>query len=209
MTERKSPSAKKRNAAKPGPRDDRGVISDRILTIARRSFAEQGYAGTSLRQVARDADVDPALVTYYYKTKAGLLDAALVPPDAWTRSIATAANAPLKQRGAALVHNLLEAWDDPAIAEFLRGTILTAAHEQIALQRLAANFAVHILNAVSSKLDGHERMMRASLISTQMVGLAIVRYVWRVGAIATVANDDVVALIAPTVQRYLNGRLST
>ncbi len=86
--------------------------------------------------------------------------------------------------------------------------ILTAAHEPIALQRLATNFAVHILNAVSSRLDDDERLIRASLAASQIVGLAMMRYVWKVGAIATMPTDQAITLVAPTVQRYLNGRLA-
>jgi hypothetical protein len=47
---------------------------------------------------------------------------------------------------------MVNAWEQPATEEFLRSTVLTAAHEPIARQRLATNFAVHILDAVSSKL---------------------------------------------------------
>jgi AcrR family transcriptional regulator len=190
-----------------GPRDERGVVAARILSVARASFAAHGYAGTSLRSVGRDADVDPALVIYYFKDKRGLLDAALVPPPGWTEAIATAAAAPIRLRGAALVRTMIDAWDAPASEEFLRSTILTAAHEPIALQRLATNFAVHILDAVSSRLDDDERLVRASLVASQIVGLAMMRYVWKVGAIATMPSDQAIALVAPTVQRYLNGKL--
>src|ERR1700742_5064394 len=79
-----------------GPRDERGVIAARILGAARASFAQRGFAATSLRAVARDADVDPALVKYYFKDKVGLLDAALVPPPAWVELIARGAAVPLK-----------------------------------------------------------------------------------------------------------------
>ena len=86
-------------------------------------------------------------------------------------------------------------------------TILTAAHEPIALQR-ATNFAVHILDAVPSRLDNDERLIRASLATSQIVGLAMMRYVWKVGAIATVPSEQATALVAPAVQRYLNGKLA-
>lgn len=191
-----------------GPRDERGIVAARILTAARASFATQGYAGTSLRSVARDADVDPALVSYYFKSKSGLLDAALVPPPGWTDAIAAAAGTPIQRRGIALVQAMVSAWEAPASEEFLRSTILTAAHEPIALQRLAANFAVHILDAVSNRLDDDERLLRASLAASQIVGLAMMRYVWKVGAIATITPDQTIALVAPTVQRYLNGKLT-
>jgi AcrR family transcriptional regulator len=190
-----------------GPRDERGVVSAQILRAARASFAEQGYAGTTLRAVAQAAGVDPALVNYYFKNKTGLLDAALVPPRAWVDAIARGAAAPLRTRGAALVRTLVEGWSDPEIAGFLRSAILTAAHEEIALERLMAAFAVHVLEAVSSRLPDEERLLRASLASTQLVGLGIMRYVWQVGAVATLSDDRVIELVGPTVQRYLAGKL--
>jgi AcrR family transcriptional regulator len=205
-----SPSGESIEVTKPthhGPRDERGVVAARILSVARASFAAHGYAGTSLRSVGRDADVDPGLVSYYFKDKRGLLDAALAPPPGWTEAIATAAAVPMRLRGAALVRTMIDAWEDPVSGEFLRSTILTAAHEPIALQRLASAFAVHILDAVSSRLDDGERLVRASLAASQIVGLAMMRYVWKVGAMATMPSDQAIALVAPTVQRYLNGKL--
>ena len=62
----------------PGPRDERGVLSARILTAAREAFAETGWAGTTMRAVARAA-VDPALVYHYFGSKEGLLEAATNP----------------------------------------------------------------------------------------------------------------------------------
>ncbi|KJY18041.1 TetR family transcriptional regulator, partial [Streptomyces sp. NRRL S-444] len=57
-----------------GPRGERGEQADKIVAAARRSFATRGYAATSLRSVAREAGVDPGLVTYYFRTKTGLLE---------------------------------------------------------------------------------------------------------------------------------------
>src|SRR5208282_2265511 len=74
-----------------GPRDERGVLADQILKAARASFASRGYGATSLRSVAHDAGVDPALVSYYFESKAGLLDAVLVLPDGFLEGITAAA----------------------------------------------------------------------------------------------------------------------
>ncbi|HTY27063.1 MAG TPA: helix-turn-helix domain-containing protein, partial [Mycobacterium sp.] len=74
--------------AVPGPRDQRGVLSARILEAARESFAERGSAGTTIRAVARAADVDPALVYHYFGSKEGLLDAATAPPPRWLEKVA-------------------------------------------------------------------------------------------------------------------------
>src|SRR6201985_2003517 len=92
----KSKPSRIRKPAHRGPRDERGVVAARILSVARASFAARGYAGTTLRSVGREADVDPALVTYYFRDKPGLLDAALVPPRDWTEAIAGAAATPIR-----------------------------------------------------------------------------------------------------------------
>src|SRR5215210_2745091 len=91
----------KRGGGERGPREDRGVLSARIVAAARASFSEHGWAGTTLRGVARDAGVDLALVTYYFSDKRGLLAACLVFPAAFTEAVAAVQAAPVKQRGRA------------------------------------------------------------------------------------------------------------
>ena len=78
----------------PGPRDERGVLSARIVEAARDEFADHGWAGATIRAVARAADVDPALVYHYFGSKEGLLDAATNPPQTWLDSVAEVWTAP-------------------------------------------------------------------------------------------------------------------
>ena len=182
------------------------MLSDRILAAARTSFASVGYAATSLRSVARDAEVDPALVSYYFASKDKLLDSALMPPPGFLDAIAAAAGGPLRTRGAALVGAMLAIWDDPTSAAVIRAIILTAAHEPVAMDRLRSLFGEQMLGAVADNLTGDERVLRASLVGSQIVGVAMTRYVWRVGALATMTSSDVARLVAPSVQRYLTGK---
>lgn len=190
-----------------GPKGQRGQAADRILIAARSSFATSGYAGTTLRSVADAAQVDPALITYYFSSKTGLLAAALEPPANFARTVATAAAAPRPIRGRALVDAMLSQWEDPAFAEISRSIILTAAHEPVAMDRLRQLFARTILPAVASNLDDQERYLRVGLIASQMIGVAMTRYVWRVGALADLTPQQVARYVAPTIQRYLTGPL--
>ncbi|TQM32972.1 TetR/AcrR family transcriptional regulator [Nocardia bhagyanarayanae] len=190
-----------------GPRGERGAQADRILTAARKSFAERGYTGTSLRSVAQAAEVDPTLVNYYFSNKAGLLKAALEPPAAFGERIAEAAQVPLEERGRAFVEAALRLWDDPATAEVLRSIILAASHEPLAMERLRSVFSALVLQIVSASLDRDEAAVRANLVSTQIVGLAMTRYVWAIAPIADIPSEQVIRLIAPTVQHYLTGAL--
>lgn len=63
------------------------MLAARILAAARTEFAEHGWAGTAIRAVARNADVDPALIYHYFGSKEGLLDAATAPPQKWLDSV--------------------------------------------------------------------------------------------------------------------------
>jgi AcrR family transcriptional regulator len=190
-----------------GPKAARGEIAERILTAARTSFATRGYAGTTVRDVAAAARVDHALVTYYFTSKAGLLAAAMQPPVGFVEDAMRASAAPLRHRGRALTENMLTQWETPGPAEVLRSIILTAAHEPAALQRLRGVFTGSLLAAVAGHLDDDERTLRAGLVASQLIGVAMARYVWRVGALAELDRDQVVRYIAPAIQRYLTGRL--
>ena len=195
------------DAGRRGPTEDRGVAMDRIVTVARASFADHGWAGTSIRAVARDAGVDSRLVAYYFTDKAALLQACVQPPPGYLEEIAAVVRTPLRRRGAALVRNLLTAWNNPATATVLRSIILTAAHEPVALERLQQVFRNSMIGAVAESLDDDERLIRGGLVASQLVGLSMTRYVWRLEPIRRLPDEDVISLIGPTIQRYLTGRL--
>ena len=118
-----------KKAITPGPRDERGVLAARILAAARDEFAEHGWAGSTIRAVARAADVDPALVYHYFGSKEGLLDAATNPPQRWLENVAKVWATPIEHLGDALVKMLLASWADDEIGPTLRAILQTAAHE--------------------------------------------------------------------------------
>jgi AcrR family transcriptional regulator len=186
-----------------GPRDTRGVLADRVLAAARSLFATRGYAATSLRNVADLADVDVALVSYYFKNKAGLLDAALTLPAEFGAQVAAAAAAPIDHRGRAMVAAHLAAWEDEPTANILRAIILAAANEPSAMDRVRAIYTARFLDVIASGLPEDERRLRAGLVAAQFLGLAMTRYVWRVGALADLSPEAVSKVMSPIVQRYL------
>ncbi|MFE6844533.1 TetR family transcriptional regulator [Streptomyces sp. NPDC057686] len=190
-----------------GPRGERGEQADKIVAAARRSFATRGYAATSLRSVAQEAGVDPGLVNYYFRTKTGLLEEVMRPPEAFGAAVAAAAEQPMDRRGHAFVQATMNLWEDSVSAEVLRSIILTAAQEPAALQRLRQLFSELVLAVVSHSLPDTERNLRASLIATQIVGMVMNRYIWQVGTIATLPAPSVTDLLAPTIQHYLTDPL--
>jgi len=189
----------------PGPRDERGVLAARILDQARAAFAESGYAGTTIRAIARAADVDPALVHHYYGTKENLLDAATTPPQAFLEQIITAWQTPPAELGEQLVRQMLANWQNPDHAPVLRAVVQIAGNEPVIREKLRTIVERSMMGPSAQALSEDERQLRSSLIASQLMGLAFMRFIWKIEPLAILADDDVVSAIAPTIQRYLDG----
>ena len=193
----------------PGPRDERGVLAARILAAARDEFAEHGWAGTTIRAVARAADVDPALVYHYFGSKEGLLDAATNPPQKWLENVAKVWTTPIEQLGAALLEFLLASWADDEIGPTLRAILQTAAHEPATREKLRRVVESSLMGVSELGTDERNRLVRSGLISSQMMGFALMRYVWKIEPIASMTEDEAIAAITPNLQHYVEGDLTT
>ncbi|MHA7652728.1 TetR/AcrR family transcriptional regulator [Mycobacterium sp. ML4] len=192
----------------PGPRDERGVLQARILTVARQEFAVHGWAGTTIRAVARAADVDPALVYHYFGSKERLLDAATDPPAKWLETVARTWATPRDELGTRLVRSVLGAWADDDIGPVLRAVVLTAAHDDRTREKLRMVVERSLIGGSTLGTDETDRLRRSGLIASQLIGLALIRYIWRIEPVASMSDDELVAAIAPNVQRYIDGELT-
>ena len=197
-----------KKAITPGPRDERGVLSARIVTAAREEFAQNGWAGTTIRAVARSSDVDPALVYHYFGSKEGLLDAATAPPQKWLERVAQTWTVPVSELGAALVRTMLDAWADDEVGPTLRAILQTAAHEPTTREKLRRVVESNLMGVSHVGRDEQDRKVRSGLISSQMMGFALMRYVWQIEPVASMSEDQIIAAIAPNLQRYVNGDLA-
>jgi AcrR family transcriptional regulator len=192
----------------PGPRHERGVLAARILSAARDEFAQNGWAGTTIRAVARTADVDPALVYHYFGSKAQLLDAATDPPPKWIAGVADTWTTPPAQLAEALLRYMMDSWDDDDVSPTLRAVLLTAAHEQRTRDKLRLIVERSLMGVSQLGSDETERALRSGLIASQMLGFALMRYVWQIEPVASMSAQDAVTAIAPNLQRYIDGDLS-
>ena len=190
-----------------GPRDDRGVVAARIVTAARNEFVDHGVSGTTFRAIARRAEVDPALVHYYFASKEALLDAATTPPPELLESVKAAVGAPLATRGQSIVENVLRLWSNPDIADILRATFLCANVDAATREKLRASMSLSFIGATAERLPQEDRAIRAGLVSSQVIGLCWLRYIWELDPLASMTESAIVAHIAPTLQRYLHGKL--
>jgi AcrR family transcriptional regulator len=193
-------------AGRRGPRREGDARGD-ILTAARRLFAERGYDGTSLRAVAREADVDPALVHHYFSGKPDLYAASIgldVDPAAVRELVLTAG----RHGGAeAVVRAFLSLWDHPERAERLRGLIAGLATRSPISLAYREFVTETMLRPVMAQLAVDQPERRGALVSSQLIGLAVVRYVVQLEPLAGAPVESVVADVAPTLRRYLEDPL--
>jgi AcrR family transcriptional regulator len=196
-----------RRSIYPGPREERGVLSARILDAARSEFAEHGWAGTTIRAVARAADVDPALVYHYFGSKEALLDAATTPPQKWLDAVAETYATPTGELGRQLLRLMLDSWSDQEIGPTLQAIVLTAAHEPKIRDKLRTIVERGLIGASPLATDEGERQRRSGLIASQLLGLALARYVWQIQPVASMTDDELLAAMAPNLQRYVDGAI--
>jgi AcrR family transcriptional regulator len=190
-----------------GPRSDRGELAEKIVRSARDAFAASGFEATSLRSIGDAAGVDASLVNYYFSNKEGLLEAVLTIPESLLVPLIDATGAASSTRGRAVLAAFLEICDGPVSGDLVRTIFLCAAREPLAVQRLREIFIAHIGQAVRASAPERERRLRTGLVATNVIGLALTRYVWKVGPLSELSSDEVVDLLGPTIQRYLTGRL--
>jgi AcrR family transcriptional regulator len=186
------------NTTDPKPRRGEATRAA-ILSAARERFASDGYERATIRAIAADAGIDPALVMRYFGNKEGLFAAAaeidLRLPDF--------AAMPRKTLGVALVEHFLSRWEDD---EILQGLLRAAATNAQAAERLRSVFATQIApHLVEASADTKFGAQRAGLVASQLLGFALSRYILALPPVAAMRRAEAVKWLGPTIQRYLTG----
>jgi AcrR family transcriptional regulator len=194
-------SAARRGPGRPAGGGDRRAA---ILDEARREFAEKGYVGASVRGIARAADVDPALVHHYFGTKEQVFVAAMELPFEPGELLPQALAGDPEELGERLARMFLGIWADPDFRSPMLGMLRSALTGERGATMLREFVGSALLGRVGQAV-GPIDPLRVQAAAAQMVGVVILRYVVRMEPLASASEDDVVALVGPSIQRYLTG----
>ncbi|WP_052865974.1 TetR/AcrR family transcriptional regulator [Streptomyces niger] len=193
---RRGRPARTEGASGPGARE-------RILTAARTEFAERGYDKTSIRSIAKAAQVDPALVHHYFGTKEQVFGAAIeVTFEPALHLPDVLAQGP-EGIGERFARYFIGVWENPATRIRLLAVIRSAVTHETAAKVLRGIVLRRMLERVAAELAVPEPRLRAELAAAQLVGIAMLRYVVQVEPLASADPEDIVRMVAPTLQRYL------
>jgi len=181
----------------PARRSDRTRAA--ILAAARERFAADGYERATIRAIAADARIDPAMVMRYYGRKEGLFAAAAE----FDLRLPDLAEVPRDQIGALVVRHFLNRWSGD---EILTALLRTAVTHESAAERMRQIFAGQLGPVIGQLTAGApDTPVRAGLVASQILGLALCRYVLAFPPVVAMTDDEVVAWLGPTLQRYLTG----
>lgn len=200
--ERPATAPGRRRGRRGGQADSR----ERILTTARRLFAEHGFEGTSLRQVGREAGVDPAMVHHFFRDKDELFALSVELPADPADVLAGVTSLDPRQRAEEIVRSVLRLWESPAqhrLVAFIRGTLGSRTKTAMLREMVSRT----ILSRITAGLPGtpQQLALRGDLVASQMVGLMLTRYVVRLEPLASATPEEVIRHVAPTIERYLLG----
>lgn len=177
-----------------------------IMDAAAALFATHGFQATTIRGIAAAAGVDSALIRHYYGSKDDLFAATLhFAPEALSRLAAAASGDP-DHLGQRIVAAYVGLWEDPVTAAPLLATVRTAVSSAGGAALTQELLRTRMLPAFTPMLDDRAEL-RVMLASSHMLGTAITRYVLRFEPLASLDRNELIATLAPVVQRYLTGDL--
>jgi AcrR family transcriptional regulator len=193
--------------SKTGRRAGESDTRQAILEAATAQFGSRGFDAATIRSIAAEAGVDPALVMHFFGSKNELFVAAIDWPFDPAEEVPRVIGADPAGTGKRLVELFVSTWD----AEEKRNTIVallrTAMNQDAAARQLREFIELEILAPVLAALGADQAELRSNLVASQLLGVGIVRHVLAFEPMASLPAPTVVDLVAPAIQRSLTGRL--
>ncbi|MDI3423893.1 TetR/AcrR family transcriptional regulator, partial [Streptomyces luteolus] len=193
---------------KPARRSD--ATRAAILAAARERFAADGYERATIRAIARDAGIDPSMVMRYYGNKEGLFAAAAeidlhMPDVIWSEKRQAPMTVdyvhPPRPIGIGLVEHFLDLWEK---SEILTALLRVGVTNTSGAERMQEIFKDQLIPVAAQHAPDQESVpRRAALVASQILGMALARYVLRFPAAVEMSREEVIEWLGPTVHRYL------
>jgi AcrR family transcriptional regulator len=190
-------TARRRPGRRPGLTDTRGEI----IAAARKIFADKGFDKATIRGIAREAGVDPALVHHYFATKEGVFVAALRLPADPSTVIPLILQGPRSEIGERLARFVLTMTASAEAREPVLALVRSATTNEQVVVMVREFLTRAIMDRVGQGLGVSP--LRMEVAFAQMFGVVVLRYVLRLEPLASVDIEELVELLAPTIQRYL------
>lgn len=176
-----------------------------ILSAAREVFGEVGYNRATIRAISQRAGIDPALIYHYFENKAKLYTASISLPFASAEAVYEVFSHDNHDAGRRLAALFFTVWEQEESRSSLLGILRSAmGGEDQAVTAFREYMVETLKERIAPQIEHPDAEMRALAVSSHLVGLAIIRYVVRVEPLASASIDEVVDLVSPRLQSYLD-----
>lgn len=194
-------TARKRRGRRPGRADTRATIRRAALTL----FSTIGYDKVSLRAIAREADVDPALIHHYFSSKSDLFAQTVLDlPLEAGQVVSDVLNGPREQIGERAVAAFLAAYDSPESGRDRFTAMLRSAVAADIVQRPLSEFmSKEVFGPIAEQLGHRDYRLRAQLAVSLVLGMALSRYILRLQALEAASDRDLVRGLGRAMQEIL------
>lgn len=186
---------------RPGQSDTRQDILTAALTL----FYRDGYDKVSLRAIARESNVDPALIHHYFDSKTDLFNQAVLNldlPDA-AELVTTVLEGDPEGIGERAIDVFLRIWAAPGAKERFAAMLRGSVEAQQAHRPFSEYLATEIFSKVA-KAQGHRNAQeRGELAVTLILGLVLSRDVMGFSAIRRIKTSQLRHATGRAMQTYL------
>lgn len=170
-----------------------------ILEAAQKLFAKKGFKKVSVREIAQQASVDPALVIRYFGNKEKLFNQVahfdLALPDLQKMS--------QRKVGETLVRHFLEVWENSTQAHGLSMLLRSAASDDEAANKLKKLFSSQVTPKLSKIGNPRNAQHRAGLIASQLLGLAMLRYIFQFPPLVKASKEELIESMKKNIEYYV------
>jgi AcrR family transcriptional regulator len=179
------------------PREERRRRTEQaILEAAREHFAEEGFERTTIRAVAAQAGIDPALVMQYYKNKEGLFAAAAQ----WHVDHKRLSEASLEQVPLTALDDLFSHFEDPALRDSAIALLRNCLTHTTALGIMRDDVMCEPQAMIAKTIGGPDAELRAGLLGATMIGLTIAKYLLEIPSVAGASREDIERVMLPVLK---------
>lgn len=177
------------------------------MTSARNLFARNGIGNTSIRAIASDAGVDPALIHHYFGTKEKLFTAAINVAFDPAKILVPLRTAPVEELGRLLPSLILPVWDSEVGAGMVAALRTALTGDEIGIFRSFLRDVV--VTELAARVDNPKGsgVVRAEFAATQILGIVIARHILELEPMASLPIEQIVDTIAANLQHYFTGDL--
>ncbi|QRZ61546.1 TetR/AcrR family transcriptional regulator [Rothia sp. ZJ932] len=195
----------KGNAHKAGRRAGESDTRNDILNAASTLFARHGFTGTSMRAIAAEANVDPALIRHFFTNKDSLFSVLVDSHANRAKDAITTLDLSDLSEAEAIIYTYLHLWNSDDFNPFLTGllhSVTTPTDDAEQFKEIFWDvFTTGPLDNAARKIDP----IAFALMSSQLLGLAVGRYLLKMPHMTVLSNERIIEELSPVIQQYIDG----